>query len=99
MYVANEGVLVAFVAPDAADDALAALRAVPGCERAAEIGEVKTEPPGHGARRDGVRRPARDGPAGRRSAAEDLLMHELAIADAIVAHRRAVTRPAGAWRR
>ena len=26
--------------------ALAALRAVPGCERAAEIGEVKTEPPG-----------------------------------------------------
>ena len=30
MYVANEGKLVAFVAPDAADDALAALRAVPG---------------------------------------------------------------------
>ena len=46
MYVANEGMLVAFVAPEAADDALAALRAVPGCERAAEIGEVKTEPPG-----------------------------------------------------
>ena len=38
--------LVAFVAPDAADAALAALRAVPGCEQAAEIGEVKTEPPG-----------------------------------------------------
>ncbi len=46
MYVANEGRLVAFVAPQAAAGALAALRAVPGCERAAEIGEVKTEPPG-----------------------------------------------------
>jgi hydrogenase expression/formation protein HypE len=46
MYVANEGKLVAFVAPEAADAALSALRAVPGCERAAEIGEVKTEPPG-----------------------------------------------------
>ena len=46
MYVANEGKFVAFVAPDDADRALAALRAVPGCEAAAEIGEVKTEPPG-----------------------------------------------------
>lgn len=46
MYVANEGKFVAFVAPDAADDALAALHAVPGCEDAAEIGEVRTEPPG-----------------------------------------------------
>jgi hydrogenase expression/formation protein HypE len=46
MYVANEGKLVAFVAPEAADQALAALRAVPGCEAAAEIGEVRTEPPG-----------------------------------------------------
>ena len=46
MYVANEGKLVAFVAPEAAEAALAALRAVEGCERAAEIGEVKTEPPG-----------------------------------------------------
>lgn len=46
MYVANEGVLVAVVAPESADVALEALRAVPGCERAAEIGEVKTEPPG-----------------------------------------------------
>ncbi len=46
LYVANEGKLVAFVAPEAVDDALAALRAVPGCERAAEIGEVRTEPPG-----------------------------------------------------
>jgi hydrogenase expression/formation protein HypE len=46
MYVANEGKLVAFVAPESADAALAALRAVPGCEDAVEIGEVKTEPPG-----------------------------------------------------
>lgn len=46
MYVANEGVLVAVVAPDGADAALEALRAVPGCEQAAEIGEIKTEPPG-----------------------------------------------------
>jgi len=46
MYVANEGKLVAFVAPERAEAALAALRAVPGCERAAEIGEVRTEPPG-----------------------------------------------------
>ena len=46
MYVANEGKLVAFVAPDAVENALRALRTVPGCEQAAEIGEVRTEPPG-----------------------------------------------------
>jgi hydrogenase expression/formation protein HypE len=46
MYVANEGKLVAFVAPEGADAALAALRSVEGCEDAAEIGEVRTEPPG-----------------------------------------------------
>ena len=46
MYVANEGRLVAFVAPERADAALAALRSVPGSEEAAEIGEVRTEPPG-----------------------------------------------------
>ena len=46
MYVANEGKLVAFVAPEAAEDALAALRSVPGCEQAQEIGEVREEPPG-----------------------------------------------------
>ena len=46
MYVANEGVFVAFVAPGAAEAALAALRSAPGGERAVEIGEVKTEPPG-----------------------------------------------------
>jgi hydrogenase expression/formation protein HypE len=46
MYVANEGKLVAFVAPEAAGAALAALRATPGGEEAADIGEVKTEPVG-----------------------------------------------------
>jgi hydrogenase expression/formation protein HypE len=46
MYVANEGKLVACVAPEAADRALAALRGVPGCEQAAAIGEVRGEPPG-----------------------------------------------------
>jgi hydrogenase expression/formation protein HypE len=46
MYVANEGVFVAFVAAEAAAAALESLRAVPGFEQAAEIGEVKTEPPG-----------------------------------------------------
>jgi hydrogenase expression/formation protein HypE len=46
MYVANEGRLVAFVAPESAEAALEALRAVPGSEGAALIGEVKTEPPG-----------------------------------------------------
>ena len=46
MYVANEGKLVAFVAPEAAGVALAALRSVDGCEKAAEIGEVRTEPSG-----------------------------------------------------
>jgi len=46
MYVANEGKFVAFVAPEAAAKALETLRMVDGCEDAAEIGEVRTEPPG-----------------------------------------------------
>jgi hydrogenase expression/formation protein HypE len=46
MYVANEGRLVAFVAPQAADQALAALKTVANCEGAAVIGEVRREPPG-----------------------------------------------------
>ena len=47
MYVANEGVLVAVVAPEHADAALAALRVGRrAASEAAEIGEVKTEPPG-----------------------------------------------------
>jgi hydrogenase expression/formation protein HypE len=46
MYVANEGKLVAICSAESAEAALAALRSVPGCEQAAEIGEVRTEPPG-----------------------------------------------------
>jgi hydrogenase expression/formation protein HypE len=46
MYVANEGVLVAVVAAEAADTALEALRSAPGGGEAADIGEVRTEPPG-----------------------------------------------------
>ena len=46
MYVANEGVMVAVVAPETTDEALAALRSVPGCEAAAELAEVRAEPPG-----------------------------------------------------
>ena len=46
LYVASEGRLVAFVAPGCAQEALAALRAVPGCGHAADVGEVRDEPPG-----------------------------------------------------
>jgi hydrogenase expression/formation protein HypE len=44
LYVANEGKLVALVAPESADAALAALRRFD--PDAAEIGEVLSEPPG-----------------------------------------------------
>ncbi len=44
LYVANEGKLIAVVAADAADNALAALRSVSGGEEAAIIGEVCAEP-------------------------------------------------------
>lgn len=46
LYVANEGKLVAFVAPELADAALAALRGHPSGAEAAIIGEVREEPPG-----------------------------------------------------
>ncbi|HSF03201.1 MAG TPA: hydrogenase expression/formation protein HypE [Solirubrobacterales bacterium] len=46
LHVANEGKLLAFVAPDAAAGALRALRSVPGCEEAVEIGEATAEAPG-----------------------------------------------------
>lgn len=44
MYVANEGKLIAIVAAEAAADALDALRRIPGCEAAADIGVVTAEP-------------------------------------------------------
>ena len=46
LYVANEGKVVAIVAPDAAERALAALRAHPLGAEAALIGEVQTDPAG-----------------------------------------------------
>jgi hydrogenase expression/formation protein HypE len=46
LYVANEGKLVAFVAPGHADAALDALRALPSGADAAIVGEVRDEPPG-----------------------------------------------------
>jgi hydrogenase expression/formation protein HypE len=46
LYVANEGKLVAFVAPESADRALQALRALPGGAQAALVGEVRDDPPG-----------------------------------------------------
>ncbi len=44
LYVANEGKLVAVVAPEAADAALAALRALPLGREAAVVGEIAAEP-------------------------------------------------------
>jgi hydrogenase expression/formation protein HypE len=46
LYVANEGKLVAIVAAEAAEDALAALRAHPLGEEAALVGSVTAEPEG-----------------------------------------------------
>jgi hydrogenase expression/formation protein HypE len=46
LYVANEGKLVAVVAPEEAEAALAALRAHPRGRDAAPIGEIRSEPPG-----------------------------------------------------
>jgi hydrogenase expression/formation protein HypE len=46
LYVANEGKLVAVVAPDEVDAAISALRAQPGGEAAAVIGEIAAEPQG-----------------------------------------------------
>ena len=46
LYVANEGKQAAVVAPERADDALAALRSHALGEQAAIVGEVRAEPPG-----------------------------------------------------
>jgi hydrogenase expression/formation protein HypE len=46
LYVANEGKMVAVVAPEEADAALAALRAHPLGSAAAVIGEITAEPAG-----------------------------------------------------
>jgi hydrogenase expression/formation protein HypE len=44
LHIANEGQLLAVVAPDSSDAALAAMRAVPGGEGAVCIGEVRSKP-------------------------------------------------------
>jgi len=46
LYVANEGKLVAVVAPDEAEAAVAALRAHPQGSGAVRVGEIHAEPPG-----------------------------------------------------
>ncbi len=57
----QRGQLVAFVAPRPPTRPWPRC-APPGRERAADIGEVSDEPPGDGARADGLWRPAGDGP-------------------------------------
>ena len=44
LHIANEGQFLAVVAPECADEALAAIRAVPGGDGATSIGEVTAEP-------------------------------------------------------
>ena len=58
LYVANEGTLAAFVAPDAAEAVLAAMRAHPHGRKAVRIGQTMSEHPGRVALRTalGVRR-------------------------------------------
>ena len=86
LYVANEGKLVAIVAPEAADAVVAAMRAHPRGAEAAMIGTVTERVPGTGDRcgppfgTDPHRRSA-----GRRPVAEDLLsMHEMGIANSVL---------------
>ncbi len=44
LHIANEGQFLAVVAPEAADEALAALHALPGGDGAVCIGEIRPEP-------------------------------------------------------
>ncbi|WP_040666353.1 AIR synthase-related protein, partial [Nitrolancea hollandica] len=44
LYMANEGKLLAIVAPDAVEGALQALQAIEGGEQASVIGEIREEP-------------------------------------------------------
>ena len=91
MYVANEGKLVAFVAPEARGRGArrparrARLRGRGGDRRGQD------RPAGDGARRDRVRRPPRDGHARRRSPAADLLKEEWRDGDGRVRPQPAAT--------
>ena len=73
MYVANEGKLVAFVAPERAEAALEALRAVAGLRGGSRDRRGEDGAAGDGPGGDRVRRTKGDGPARGRSVAEDLL--------------------------
>lgn len=46
LFLANEGLFVAVIAPQQAEEAVSALARMPGCEKAAIIGEVRPEPSG-----------------------------------------------------
>ena len=78
LHIANEGQLVAVVAADSADRALAALRGVPGGESAALVGRVERRRRERSWRLP-ARRHARSRHAGRRSVAADLLEAELNV--------------------
>ena len=73
LYVANEGRLVAVVAPEACDAALAALRSHPLGAEAAIVGEVRAEPEGLVLLDTGLRRQPDRRHARRRSAPAHLL--------------------------
>lgn len=73
LQVANEGQFVAVVAGEAADAALAAVRATPGGERACLLGELLRGPNTAGVGQGGLWRRARGRYAAGRPAAADLL--------------------------
>ena len=74
MHVANEGKLIAFVAPEAAEAALDDAARGAGLRARRRHRRRPHRAPGHGARRHRVRRPPRARHADRRPAAEDLLV-------------------------
>ena len=76
MYVANEGKMVVFVAAEAADEALAALRGVPRLRAGGRDRRGPDRAAGDGAGTDEFWRPAGDGPTGRGPLTADLLKRE-----------------------
>ena len=98
LYVANEGRLVAFVAPGVGGGgARSAARGARAASRRPRSARSLEEPPGMVLVDTAFGGQPRDGPAGGRPAAEDLLMHELALARAILdSGRRPRRRAAGA---
>ncbi len=87
LYVANEGKLVAIVAPEAAETILAAMRAHPRGVDAAIIGTVGEATCWSGDHEDGIWVYPHRRFAGGRPVAEDLLrwrMHEMGIASSVL---------------